>query len=364
MMPHISNDIKEVSSKDWRWQLANMISSKEALLSVVNNPQAERWLDDNFSQSSLPFGVTPYFASLMDGTPSCPIFAQVISSQRELEPDNDELRDPLGEEPRQKVPHLVHRYPDRVLFLATDRCASYCRFCTRKRWVGQGPSPQKDQQEEAFLYIEKDPAIKEIIFSGGDPLVLSNRRLDELFARAFSIPHIDVVRIHSRMLAFAPMRVDDELSRIMSRYAPLYLVTHFNHPKEITPQTIEALKKLHQSGVTLLNQSVLLRGINDSREILTELFRGLVKNHVKPYYLHQCDVVEGAKHFRVPLSEALALIESLRGNISGLCMPTFVIDIPNGHGKVPLVPNPISHEDESYVYLKGFKGGVAGYPKS
>lgn len=353
---------QEIAQKDWRWQLAHMISSKNELLALL--PAAQEWLEANFSQASLPFGVTPYFASLMDGTASCPIFTQVISSQRELEPDDDELRDPLGEEPRQKVPHLVHRYPDRVLFLATDRCASYCRFCTRKRWVGQGPSPQKDQQEEAFLYIEKDPTIKEIIFSGGDPLVLSNRRLDELFARSFSIPHIEVVRIHSRMLAFAPMRIDDELANIMANYTPLYLVTHFNHPKEITPIAIEAMKKLHRSGVTLLNQSVLLRGINDSREILSELFRSLVKHHVRPYYLHQCDVVEGAKHFRVPLKEALALIDSLRGHISGLCMPTFVIDIPNGHGKVPLVPNPISYEDESYVYLKGFKGGLAGYPKT
>ena len=350
---------------DWRWQMANLVSTLEDLVGFMpNSPSAHEWLRKNFSRAPLPFAVTPYFASLMDGSPDCPIFSQVVSSLRELKAADYELRDPLGEEPREKVPHLVHRYPDRVLFLATDRCASYCRFCTRKRWVGQGPSPQKDQQEEAFRYIENDPRIKEIIFSGGDPLVLSNRRLDELFSRAFSIPHIDMVRIHSRMLSFAPMRIDDDLANIVKKYSPLYLVTHFNHPKEITSLTLDALKLLRNSGVTILNQSVLLKGVNDSPEILTNLLRMLVKHQVRPYYLHQCDVVEGAEHFRVPLKRSLEIVEALRGHISGLCMPTFVIDIPHGHGKVPLVPNPIDHEDDEFIYLKGFSGGIGAYPKS
>lgn len=362
-IPSQSNETLDASFSDWRWQLANVVKSTDELKRYMPSNRAHDWLDKNFSLASLPFAVTPYFASLMNGDSDCPIFSQVVSSQKELRPADYELRDPLGEEPREKVPHLVHRYPDRVLFLATDRCASYCRFCTRKRWVGQGPSPQKDQQEEAFRYIERHEAVKEIIFSGGDPLVLSNRRLDELFARAFSIPHIDMVRLHSRMLSFAPMRIDQELVDIIKKYSPLYLVTHFNHPKEITSETIKAFKLLHDCGVTLLNQSVLLKGVNDSPEILSILFRILGKYHVRPYYLHQCDVVEGAEHFRVPIARSLEIIQALRGHISGLLMPTLVIDIPHGHGKVPLVPNPIHHEDEKFIYLKGFKGGMAAYPK-
>ncbi len=212
---HLSNSLAETAAKDWRWQMANVVSSLDELLRFMPSDLARDWLEKNFSKTPLPFAVTPYFASLMNGSPDCPIFSQVVSSQRELDEAEYELRDPLGEEPREKVPHLVHRYPDRVLFLATDRCASYCRFCTRKRWVGQGPSPQKDQQEEAFRYIEQNLEIKEIIFSGGDPLVLSNRRLDELFSRSFQIDHIEVVRVHSRMLSFAPMRIDEELANIL-----------------------------------------------------------------------------------------------------------------------------------------------------
>ncbi|MCA9508200.1 MAG: KamA family radical SAM protein [Myxococcales bacterium] len=357
-----SQNIKN-SFDSWRWQLANPIRTSDDLKRFMAPEVADKWLDKNFSFASLPFAVTPYFASLMNGQSDCPIFFQVVSSKQELAPADYELKDPLGEEPRLKVPHLVHRYPDRVLFLATDRCASYCRFCTRKRWVGQGPSPQKDQHEAAFRYIEQHPSIKEIIFSGGDPLVLSNERLDELFSRAFSIPHIDVVRIHSRMLSFAPMRVDNGLLAVFKKYSPLYLVTHFNHPKELTSTSLASLQSLHACGVSLLNQSVLLRGVNDCPKVLTTLFRTLVKHHTKPYYLHQCDVVEGAQHFRVPLARSLEIMQSLRGHISGLLMPTFVIDIPNGHGKVPLVPNPVEGEDAKYVYLKGFKGEVAAYPK-
>ncbi len=354
----------DIIASDWRWQIAHSIRSIDELRSVVPiSSELDDWFNNNFALASLPFALTPYFASLMDGSVRCPILAQMVSSTQELKNRDYELMDPLGEEPRQHVKHLVHRYPDRVLFLATDRCASYCRFCTRKRWVGQGPSPQKDQQEEAFNYIESKPEIREIIFSGGDPLVLSNHRLQDLIERAFSIKHIDVIRFHTRMLSFAPMRIDKELLEIFSDHSPIYLITHFNHPRELSDLAIKALKDLHHSGLTLLNQSVLLKGVNDDPDILQELFRKLVKNHNRPYYLHQCDLVKGAEHFRVPLKRSLEIVESLRGHISGLCMPTFVIDIPHGHGKVPLVPNPIDHEDEDFIYLLGFKGGMAAYPK-
>jgi len=349
---------------NWQWQIKNSLKSIEDLKASLSlSALQEQWLDEHFAKVPLPFMITPYVASLMDNSPQCPIFSQMISSQQELIVDDVALRDPLGEEEREKVPHLVHRYPDRVLFLATDRCASYCRFCTRKRMVGQGPTPRRDQQEEAFRYIEENSQIKEIIFSGGDPLMLSNNRLEELLSRAFSISHIEVARIHSRMLSFAPMRIDQELVDIFKRYSPLYLVTHFNHPKELTEQALKALAMLHESGIVILNQSVLLKNINDHAEILTTLNRTLVRNRVRPYYLHLCDVVTGAQHFRVPLTRALEILGEMRGHISGLCMPTMVIDIPGGHGKVPLVPNAIVDEDEDFIYLTGFKQGRAAYPK-
>lgn len=349
---------------DWRWQIKNSIKSLAELKALRSmSKEQEAVLEEHFAKASLPFAITPYFASLMDLSPKCPLFAQIVSSSQELVHEEYSLRDPLGEEPREKVPHLVHRYPDRVLFLATDRCASYCRFCTRKRWVGQGPTPKRDQQEEAFNYIEAHQQIREIIFSGGDPLVLSNARLEELLRRAFSIKHIDIVRIHSRMLSFAPMRIDVELGKIFKQFKPLYLVTHFNHPQEITEHTITALKNLQESGVYILNQSVLLKNINDSSEVLMTLNRMLVKNGVRPYYLHLCDVVVGAQHFRVPVKRALEILGQMRGHISGLCMPTMVIDIPGGHGKVPLVPNPIVSEDENYIYLAGFNAEISAYPK-
>jgi lysine 2,3-aminomutase len=349
---------------DWHWQIKNSVKTVDGLRQLL--PQSSKlasWVEDNFASSSLPFSVTPYFISLMNGDVNCPIFSQVISSNQELIADVTEMPDPLGEEQRQHVPHLVHRYPDRVLFLATDRCASYCRFCTRKRWVGQGPSPMREEQEEAFNYIEKNCEIKEIIFSGGDPLLLSNKRIRSLIARAFSIKHIDMVRFHSRILSFAPMRIDEELSKLLQEFSPIYLVTHFNHAREITEWTIHAIELLQKSGIVLLNQSVLLKGVNDDEKVLQDLFRTLVKNKIRPYYLHQCDLITGTKHFRVPIARSIELMEKLRGHISGLCLPTLVVDIPQGHGKVPLSASPIVKEDEQFIYLRGFAGEIAAYPK-
>lgn len=348
--------------KDWQWQLKNAITSFEELETrfphLIGNSRRQ-----NTSLSTLPFQVTPYYASLLGNDEACPIYAQLIPGPLEDMPDNAAMRDPLGEEEREVSPFLIHRYPDRVLFLATDRCASYCRYCMRKRLVGQGPSPKKSDSDEAFSYIRERSAIKEIIFSGGDPLILSDDRLDYLFSQAFNIPHIEMVRIHSRMLTFAPMRINDSLVEVLKKYQPLYLVTHFNHAKEITSQTIEAFRKLRQSGVVLLNQSVLLKGINDDEQTLEILLRSLIRHGVKPYYLHQCDVIHGAKHFRVPIKRSLEIMDNLRGRISGLLMPTLMIDIPGGHGKVAMSNSAVVKEDDDFIYLKGFKGGVAGYPK-
>jgi lysine 2,3-aminomutase len=353
-----------MSQFDWRWQIKNSIKTLDGLKSVLpKSSKRDAWLGSHFAPLPLPFSVTPHFASLMGEDETCPIFLQVVATQKELVSDESDRRDPLGEEEREKVPHLVHRYPDRVLFLATDRCASYCRYCTRKRWVGQGPTPLKEDQQEAFDYIKRNPEIKEIIFSGGDPLLLSDERIYQLVSQSFAISHIDFVRFHTRMLSFAPMRITDALCEIFAKFSPLFLVTHFNHPQEISEITKEALEKLYKSGVVLLNQSVLLKGINDNEAVLLELFKTLSKNKVRPYYLHQCDVVNGASHFRVPIEEAIALSHSLRGKISGHCLPTFVLDTPGGHGKVPLTKSSIVREDDDNFYFEGSLGGISSYPK-
>lgn len=342
---------------DWRWQIRNSITTWPEL-SKYNGVKLNTKIDD----IKLPFAVTPYFASLFEGE-NCPLYSQLIPQAKELVSDDYELLDPLGEEDLKSAPHLVHRYPSRVLFLATDRCASYCRFCTRKRWVGQGPTPKTHDHDLAFSYIKNNENIKEIIFSGGDPLLLSDLKIDHLLSQSFAIPHIDIVRFHSRMLSFAPMRITKELCDVLGKYSPLYYVTHFNHKKEITHAAQKAISMLQSAGVVVLNQAVLLKEVNDSEEELESLFMTLVKNKVKPYYLHQCDIVHGAKHFRVPLAKAISLMKNLRGKISGLCLPTLVIDIPGGHGKVPVTLDHVIKEDDDFIYLQGFNGGINKYPK-
>lgn len=355
---------KDSNFADWRWQMQNSVTNLAALSRYAAiSEQQQQWLKENFLINNLPFSLTPYFASLIEPKAECPIFAQVVSSANELKEEKFLVKDPLGEEIRQNTPHLVHRYPDRVLFLATDRCASYCRFCTRKRWVGQGPTPKTDDFQKSFEYIKNNSSIKEIIFSGGDPLILSNEKIKYLLKEAFSIAHVKFIRFHSRILSFLPMRIDEELSAIFSAHKPIYFVTHFNHPKEITKTTKEAIDCLRSAGVILLNQSVMLKGINDSEAILSTLFYELVSLGIKPYYLHQCDLIKGSAHFRVPIKRSLSIFEKLRGNISGLCMPTFMIETPGGSGKNALMPNPIVKEDEEYIYLKGFDGKIAAYPK-
>lgn len=350
---------------DWRWQLQNALRSISDIQSTdFLSSEQKVFIKEQFSNVALPFFITPHFLSLMGQDASCPIMNQVIPTKKELLNEEFLLKDPLGEEDKQKVPHLVHRYPDRVLFLLTDRCFSYCRFCTRKRLVGQGPTPSQEDHDAAFNYVKNNKKIREIVFSGGDPLLCSDDKIKNTLQKAFSIDHIEIVRFHSRVMSFLPMRVTDKLCNILAQYSPIYLVTHFNHPSELSEDAINALQKLSKAGVVLLNQSVLLRDINDSTEILSSLFLKLLKHKVKPYYLHQCDLVEGASHFRVPIKKAIEIVGKLRGHISGLAQPTFVIDIPQGLGKVPLTANPIVKEDEDFIYLQGFNGGVHSYPKN
>lgn len=314
-------------------------------------------------QGSLPLRITKHYLALIDrNNPNDPLRLQVIPQTAEFKQVDLERRDPLGEEDHEVVPHLVHRYPDRVLLLITDRCESYCRFCTRKRWVGQGPTPKKEHLEQALTYVATHPEIKEVIVSGGDALLIRDNKIEDLLQKIRAIKSVDVVRFHTRMLTFSPSRITDNLVSILKKYQPVYILSHFNHINEISKEAETAILKLVDHGLPVLNQTVLLKNINDSQEALTVLFRKLTHLRARPYYLHQCDIAPGTEQFRVPLHRAQELIKSLRGHLSGLCLPTFVIDIPGGFGKVPMFPSPIVAQNANSITLEGFMGEQAEYP--
>ncbi len=357
---------------DWRDELRRAAKTSTSLEALgLRLTDDERCAIARFSsEGGLPLQVTPHYFALIDvDDPDDPIRRQVVPRGAELVPSTWDRRDPLGEEDLEVVPFLVHRYPDRVLLLATDRCAAYCRFCTRKRMVGQGPTPTPDDLDAAVSYVAAHDEVREVIVSGGDALLLSDDRLRSLLKRLRTIRHLDVIRIASRMLAFCPTRVTKELPALLrgddDDGPAVYLLSHFNHPREVEhPATRTALARLIDGGVPVLNQTVLLRGVNDDRETLVRLFRTLTKNRVRPYYLHQADLAPGTEAFRVPLLDARALYASLRGALSGLSIPTFVVDLPGGAGKVPLFPDPVVAVDDDKVSLRSWQGRVVDYPRS
>jgi lysine 2,3-aminomutase len=307
--------------------------------------------------------VTPYFASLIDPhDPNCPIRRQVLPTSLELVPFDAELTDSLGEDAHSPVPGLVHRYPDRVLMLVTTQCASYCRFCTRSRLVGDGrmafSAAVLDQQ---IAYIAATPQIRDVLISGGDPLTLPDRVLDGLLARLQSIPHVEVVRIGSRVPIFLPQRITPELTAMLARHHPLWMNIHINHPKEITPEAAQAFGRLADAGIPLGSQTVLMAGINDCPSVMKALVHKLVAQRVRPYYLYQCDLVHGAGHFRTPVAKGVEIIESLRGHTSGFAVPTFVIDAPEGGGKVPIGPNYLLSMSDHQVVVRNYEGVITAY---
>jgi lysine 2,3-aminomutase len=340
------------------------VKTLEELESYLDLTSSERDAIRTLNQNGgLPLRITKHYLSLIDKTnPNDPLRLQVIPQQAEFKPVTLERRDPLGEEDHEVVPHLVHRYPDRVLLLITDRCQSYCRFCTRKRWVGQGPTPKKEHLDQALAYIAAHPEIKEVILSGGDSLLLDDKRLEDILSRIRDIQSIDIIRLATRMLTFSPTRITDNLIHILKKYQPVYILSHINHLNEIPTETETAILKLVDSGLPVLNQTVLLKNINDSYEALSTLFRKLTYLRARPYYLHQCDIAPGTEQFRVPIAKAQELVKSLRGHLSGLCLPTFVIDIPGGFGKVPMFPSPVVAQNADSITLEGFMGERAEYP--
>ncbi|GAB4296609.1 MAG: KamA family radical SAM protein [Desulfuromonadia bacterium] len=303
-----------------------------------------------------PMRITPYYLSLMERVGD-PLWLQAVPDPRELE--DDQSPDPLDEENLSPVPGLIHRYPDRVVWLVGCDCAVYCRFCMRKRRVGRACSPIPDL-EGGFSYLEKSPQVRDVILSGGDPLLLDDDLIDGILSRLRSIPHVEIIRIGSRAPVTLPSRITPTLCQILKKYHPLYLNTHFNHPREITPQSVEACRMLADAGIPLGNQTVLLKGVNDDTMTLRDLFTALLRLRVRPYYLHQMDLVKGTAYFRTPVETGLSVIRTLRGFCSGLAVPHFVIDLPGGKGKVPLLPNRVERKADRLL-LESYRGEMVEY---
>lgn len=355
-------DVPDEDFWSWSWQVRNRIDDPGRIAEVFALDATERE-GLTATRGVFRFGVTPYYALLADrDNPACPIRRQIVPSPEEATVRIGERRDPLGEEPREVVPNLVHRYPDRVLLLATDRCPVYCRFCTRRRIVGRVErQATRALLAEAFEYIAAHEEIREVIVSGGDALMLGNNQLEHVLGRIRSIEHVDIIRIATRMPVTCPMRVTDELAALLARHGPVYVMTHFNHPREHTAQAEAAAARLVRAGVVVYNQSVLLRGINDDVEIVRDLNRRLVAMRITPYYLHQCDLAEGIEHFRTPLSTGLRIIDGLRGHASGLMVPQLCVDVPGGLGKVTLVPEWIVSRSGRITTFRTYTGDTGEY---
>ncbi len=357
-------DVTEAQWNDWKWQAAHVVKSLEEVRQILTpTPDEERGIID--CAKYFKFGIPPYYASLMDpNDPNCPVRLQAVPRVQETHFSGVDQRDPLFEDIDSPVPHLTHRYPDRVLLLITDYCAMYCRFCTRRRFTAHshGAMSAKDL-EPAFEYLERTKEVRDVLLSGGDPLMVNDDYLEGILKRLREIDHIEIVRIGSRAPCTLPMRVTPQLVSILKKYHPLWLNTHFNHPKEITPEASKALAMLADAGIPLGNQSVLLRGINDCPTIMKNLVHKLVLNRVRPYYFYQCDLSEGIEHFRTRVSTGIEIAEALRGHTSGFAVPLFILDAPGGGGKVPLGPNYMVSQSDKKVVIRNYEGGIFSYPE-
>ena len=354
-------DIPDDKWNNWRWQLSNRINTVEEFEKVLPLTDGER---KALSASDLfRVDITPYFISLIDpDDPEDPIRLQVVPTEKEMVPFVSMMEDSLAEDRHSPVPGLVHRYPDRVLMLVTTQCASYCRYCTRSRIVGDPVATfSRAEFELQIEYLKRTPQIRDVLLSGGDPLVLAPKMLEEILSRLREIPHIEIVRIGSRVPVFLPMRVTEDLTEMLSRYHPLWLNIHVNHPNEISAELAEACDRLTRAGIPLGNQSVLLRGVNDNIHIQRQLVHELVRIRVRPYYLYQCDLVEGAGHFRTPVAKGIEILEGLRGHTSGYAVPDFIVDAPGGGGKIPLTPNYLISMSDHKVVLRNYEGYITTY---
>lgn len=350
------------SWSDWRWQYAHRITD-EAVLAALVRLQGDRRNEAARVIPTYPCSITPYYLSLARlEDPEDPILRQALPDARELEDEQRAAEDPLQEEHHTAVPGLVHRYPDRALLLLTNRCAVYCRHCTRKRLWRFGPRDMtKDAFDQALRYLREHPEIRDVLLSGGDPLVLPDEWLEEILARVRAVPHVEIVRIGSRVPAVLPQRITPALLRILERHGPVWLNTQFNHPRELTPEAAQACERLLRAGVPVNNQSVLLRGVNDNVETMKALCTGLLRIRVRPYYLHQCDPVRGVRHFRTSLNRGIEILEALQGRVSGLAIPRYMVDLPGRLGKVPIGPAFLLDLDARRSVLRTPSGEIVEY---
>ena len=361
----ISTEVKVSNWKDWKWHLRNSIrdiDTFEKLLGIKFDVEERELLDRTVEK--FPLSITPYYLSLIDSDDykNDPIFKQSFPLISELTIGKYEMKDPLSEEKDSPVPGITHRYPDRVLFHVCNICSMYCRHCTRKRKVGDGDSiPSKDEIMKGIEYIKNTPQVRDVLLSGGDVLMLPDDFIDWILTEIREIPHVEVIRIGSRMPVVLPYRITDELVQILKKYHPIWLNTHFNHPQEITASSREALRKLADGGIPLGNQTVLLAGVNDCPRIIKTLVHKLVYNRVRPYYLYQCDLSEGLAHFRTPVGKGVEIMESLIGHTSGFAVPSYVIDAPGGGGKIRVMPNYLLSWSTNKVVLRNFEGVITTY---
>jgi lysine 2,3-aminomutase len=349
--------------KDWQWQLRNRIHDKEQLSHILKLSDDEKSALSNPIRQ-LPFSITPYYASLLEReNPNQPIRRAVVPVTDEFRLSVGEADDPLGEDHDSPVPGIIHRYPDRVLFLVTDMCSTYCRYCTRSRMVGNGimTATGKARWIRAIKYIEDTPSIRDVLISGGDPLTMGDDELQWLLSSLRAIPHVEFLRIGTKAPVVLPQRITPALTRMLRKYHPLWISIHFTHPDELTPEVSNACERLADAGIPLGSQTVLLSGVNDNVDTMKRLMHGLLKIRVRPYYLYQCDPISGSAHFRTPIAKGLEIIRGLRGYTTGYAVPTYVIDAPGGGGKIPLLPEYVSGREGDELLMRNYEGNIYRY---
>ena len=359
-------DVSDANWNDWRWQLKHRITTPEQLNRLMPTLTPEEFAGAKLANHKLALAITPYFFNLINpADENCPIRWQVIPRVEETLTAPWEMSDPCGEDSHSPVPGLVHRYPDRVLFLVTDRCAAYCRYCTRSRLVSNATGydfhPEFDKQ---IAYIREHPEIRDVLLSGGDPLLFSDDKLDHLLTQLRAIPHVEFVRIGTRIPIFLPQRITPELCAMLKKHHPLFISIHSNHPRELTTEVRDALARLADAGIPLGNQSVLLRHVNDDPTIAKAHVQKLLMCRVRPYYLYQCDLISGSAHLRASVRRGLEIMEQLRGHTTGYAVPTYVIDAPNGGGKVPVSPEYVLSRNKDRVVIRNYEGKVFEYPEA
>ncbi len=349
---------------DWKWQLQNTIKSAEQLMEILPLSLAEQ---ESFGETlaKYKFAVPPYYLSLIDvNNANCPIRLQCIPTRQELIVASEDRPDPLAEDADMAVPNVVHRYPDRVLVTINSSCSMYCRFCTRRRFVlDKAGHKERNELDLIVDYIESHREIRDVIVSGGDALMMGEAMLTEIFSRLRAISHVEILRIASKIPCVLPMRITPELIKALKIFKPLYFMTHFNHPYEISPEAKTACDRIVEGGIPMMNQTVLLRGINSDVVIMKKLMQELLTVRVKPYYIYQCDLSEGIGHFRAPVEKGVEILESLRGHTSGLAVPEFVVDAPGGGGKIPVGPQYLISQSEKKVVLRNYQGELYSYPQ-